>query len=413
MALTYSLRYKKLNFYQKVVLEKEGEIIIDRNSFRLKGKGAQDLGENIFFGDIKDLIIKDDYLAITTYAKDKYVLSNFSNLFDSFLKDFIRVRNDYLADNLFMKVGMLIKEFEGNVEITNSYEKTINKGRSRIQFYEGSVVVLPEIKEAVVIYYSFLKHHEFDEDDFVLRLNLENGNTITISKLGTQYEDVQDTMESIMGKMYEKIVNYLSGFFTELPADDLVKLAYKIKDGRAVQYSSLKKINDDLPERMETLAFEENEVLKEKARALRSHTDNQNFYFGFSFIKVDTYEVRVQSWFLCAIPEKNIIAIGVNSGPESKAVYFFRIIMQQGSALEKLSAKILEVEQSMVLFRNDLTPIIKDRRDLRKTKYRIPIKKLSFLRLLRKSFIGISRHDDMKDFKKDIEIAVEKASLEK
>ena len=79
MALTYSLRYKKLNFYQKVVIEKEGEIVIDRNSFRLKGKGAHDLGENIFFGDINDMIIKDDYLSITTYTKDKYVLSNFSN----------------------------------------------------------------------------------------------------------------------------------------------------------------------------------------------------------------------------------------------------------------------------------------------------------------------------------------------
>ena len=88
MALNYSLKYKKLNFYNRVILEKEGEIVVDRQSFKLKGKGAQDHGETIFFGDMKDVSIRDDELAFSTFSKEKYILSDFSNLFDSFLKDF-------------------------------------------------------------------------------------------------------------------------------------------------------------------------------------------------------------------------------------------------------------------------------------------------------------------------------------
>ena len=121
MALTYSLKYKKLNFSNKVILEKEGEVVLDRQSFRLKGKGAQDHGESIYFGDIKDLHIKEDWLSFTTFSKEKYVLSDFSNLFNVFLKDFIRIRNDYLADTLFMKVGMLMHEYDVAVEVENSY----------------------------------------------------------------------------------------------------------------------------------------------------------------------------------------------------------------------------------------------------------------------------------------------------
>jgi len=99
MALTYSLKYKKLNAYNRVLLEKEGEVVIDRQSFRLKGKGAHDMGENIYFGDMKSMSVKDDYLAFSLFTKDRYILSDFANLFDSFLKDFSRVRNEYLADS--------------------------------------------------------------------------------------------------------------------------------------------------------------------------------------------------------------------------------------------------------------------------------------------------------------------------
>jgi len=170
MALSYSLKYKKLNFGNRVLIEKEGEIIIDRQSFRLKGKGAQDVGEIIYFSDIRDLFLKQDHLMFTTYAKEKYVLMDFANLFDSFLKDFLRIRNEYLEDVLFMKVGTLVNEYEGNVELITTNERVIPKGKCRIRIYEGSVVFIPEIKDAFVIYFNFLKGHEFDESEFKILL---------------------------------------------------------------------------------------------------------------------------------------------------------------------------------------------------------------------------------------------------
>jgi|WetSurMetagenome_2_1015567.scaffolds.fasta_scaffold61440_3 hypothetical protein len=410
MALIYSLKYKKLNFFQKVLLEKEGEVIIDRQSFRLKGKGAQDTGENIYFGDIRELSMKDEELSFTTLSKEKYVLGNFANLFDSFLKDFMRVRNEFLAESLFMKVGMLYHEYDGYSEIINGFGKNINKGKSRIQFYEGSIVVIPEVREVFVIYPDFLKSHEFDDDEYVLHLYMDNGSTVNISKLGTSFEDAQQTFESLLGNMYGRVINNLKEVLPDLDADTLLKLAYKLKNGRALPFNSLKKMDDDMQEKLINLAFSGNPSAQEKCRHLRKLGGDENFYLGFAFTpRHETHEQVLKSWFICIVPEKNIAALAITSSPEDKSVYFFKIIMQKGDAMEKLPEKLLEIEQMMVLFKGDLSSVYRDRKELRKSRYKTAMKKLSFFRLLRKSFIGKSTVADEKQFESDLNAIFTKA----
>lgn len=413
MALTYSLKFKKLNFYNKVLLEKEGEIVIDRLSFRLKGKGAQDQGEVVYFGDMKDLHIKDDLLSFSTYKKEKYALSDFSNLFEVFLKDFMRVRNEYLADSLFMKVGMLMKEFEGSVDLENTHGKIVPKGKCKIQFYEGSIVIMPEKRDCFAIYLGLLKGHDFDDLEYVLRLYLDTGQNVYISKLGTSFEDVQETMESIMGKMYEKVMNGFNEFLPGLDAATLVKLIYLLKGGRFVTIKQLKKVHEELPEKVEEFVFGENEGMKEKAMMLRKEGGEENFFYSLSVGKSrETGDLFLRTWFMQALPEKNMVAVGRTSGSNDTTLHFFRIIMQQGDPAEKLKAKILEIDQSMLIFRYDFSVVYKSRRDLRKSKFRTALKRMSFLRLLRKSYMGYSKAADFKQFKKDFAVFEDKARLQ-
>lgn len=413
MALTYSLRFKKLNFYNKVILEKEGEIVVDRQSFRLKGKGAQDQGEVIYFGDMKDLHVKEDFLSFSTYSKEKFVLADFSNLFDMFLKDFMRVRNEYLADTLFMKVGMLVHEYDGSVEVENTYGKLIPKGRARIQFYEGSIVIMPETRDCFPVYLRLMKNHEFDEDEFVLRLFLENGQNIYISQLGTSFEDVRETMESIMGKMYEKVMNGLNEFLPGFDPATLLKLVYLLRGGCFVTLKALKKIHEELPEKIETFVFQENAAMHEKAQFLRKQGGDENFYLSLSVGKSrESGDLFLRTWFLQAIPEKNLMAVGRTSGSNDATVHFFRIIMQQGDPQEKLTSKIMEIDQTMIIFHYDFSIVYKDRRDLRKSKYRTALKKISFLRLLRKSYLGHSTTPDVKSLEADFEKFLQKAQLQ-
>ena len=412
MALAYSLKYKKYNFYNKLLLEKDGEIVIDRQTFKLKGKGASDIGENIYFSDVKELFVKEDGISFTTFKKEKFILNGFSNMFESFIKDFQRVRNEFLADSLFMKVGMMMKEFDCAAEIVNNFEKQTNKGKCKIQIYEGSIIVIPEVKECFVIYLDFLKSHEFDEDEYVLRLFLDNGATINISKLGAYFEDCKELIETLMGKMYEKLVNYLQELFPGFSAETLLKLAFKIRGGKAVRLSEVKKIHDTMPTKLLELALKDNPSQDDKIKLIRSFCGDDNFYLGFSFsMSADKRDVLTKAWFLAAMPDKNTIAIGMTSNPKENAVHFFRIIMQQGDAKEKTQSKILEINQSMVIFKYDIAPLIKDRRELLKSKYKTAVKRLSFLRLIRKSYICSLNFIDLQKFLNDLEITYKKALI--
>ncbi|MBP7058514.1 hypothetical protein KBB06_04215, partial [Candidatus Gracilibacteria bacterium] len=103
--------------------------------------------------------------------------------------------------------------------------------------------------------------------------------------------------------------------------------------------------------------------------------------------------------------------LGTMANPPAmdKHFYFFRIIMQQGDAREKLANKIMELNQCMLLFKFDLTPLYKDRKELNKSRYRTAIKRLSFLRLIRKSYLGRVANVDSSTFKNELEKVFKRA----
>lgn len=413
MALNYNLKYKKLNFFHKVVLSKEGEIVIDRQGFRLKGKGAQDHGEIVYFSDIKDLVSdKDDQLQFSTYKKDRYILSGFSNLFESFLKDFFRVRNEYLAEQLFMKVGMLYHEYDGHVEILDRNGVLTPRGACRFQLYEGSLLVIPEFHDCFPIYFNFLKSHEFDEDEYVLKLYLENGDTINISKLGTSFEDFQEGLELLLGKMYEGVMNHLKELLPDFDAAELLKLASAVREGKTIHPVALKKIHEDLPKKFDHLMFTTHEPMQEKVKWLMKGDVAANLHVGFALhTKMDTHELQVKPWFICALPEKNVVAVSILGNQPNAPVYFFRMMSEFGDKEEKLAEKILEINQSMLLLKFDLAPIYRNKWELGKSKYRTALRKLDYLRRLRKSYLGKSLSLDMAGFEKDFEVVLKRAPV--
>lgn len=388
MALSYSLRYQKFNHYNRLLLEKEGEVLIRRQSFCLRGKGAHDVGENIYFNQVKDLFIRDDHLIFTTYHGERYILSEFAHLFESFLKDFLRIRNEYLVDNLFMKQGMLLHEYDGSVQVTTP-GKSMNKGKSKIQIYEGSIVIVPETRECFSISPHFIKNHEYDEDEYTFKFELENGKIIYISNLGTAAEDFQQSVEDMLGTIYERIVNGLKNFFPAYDAGVLVKLASKLRGGRFIPFRSLKKIHEDLPNAIQELMQQQGTSMIGVMKALASLAQEEDFYISISVDKKrQAVEIEPRIWAVVAFPEKNTIIIGRLSQPDTAVLHCFRIIIDQGVPRERFVSKMLELEQTLLLFDFDLAPVYRQLRELQRTRYATAVKKFTFLRLLRKSYVG-------------------------
>jgi len=96
MQVSYNLKYQKANFANKVLIEKEGEIIIYDRGFKLRGKGATDKGEMINYCDIKEFYYRNDKLFFITFAKAKYTLSGIGTAFEEFLRTIYKSRNEFL-----------------------------------------------------------------------------------------------------------------------------------------------------------------------------------------------------------------------------------------------------------------------------------------------------------------------------
>lgn len=402
MAVSYSVRFRKLNLSGKVLMEKEGEIVFDRRYFRLKGKGANDHGEIINFTDLKEIKTDKDLFIFLTFAKEKFELTKFGGDFDNFLEDFYRVKNDYFAENMFMKAGMLIGQFDCFVDIVGQMDRAISKGKSVIQFYEESIVFIPKYSDAFAVNLSFMKHHQFDEEDYVLTIETDSGSKIFISKLGSSFEEARETLEGRLEKMYQKVLNHLNLILPGFSLQTLLKLAYAVRNGRAVSVNALKKIDAGLPAKVLELAFRNNPELEKKVQFIRSLDKEEKLFVGFCLQDdAEKRDVIVRAWFLVALPSMNTIALGISNNAQDNRVFFFRIVMEQGIPIDKLEGKVLEINQCMVLFDYDLSPLLKDKNELRKTKYRVAILRMAFLRLFRRSMLGFSQAIDLEKFKTD------------
>ncbi len=402
MALAYNVRFKKLNPSGKVLVEKEGEVVFDRKYLRLKGKGANDHGETIDFTDMKEIHVGENNFVFSTFDKELFELCNFSDSLENFLTDFYRVKNEFFAENLFMRVGMLVAQFDCNIEIVNSLGKSFSKGRASMQIYESSILFLPKHSDAFAINLNFMRHHQFMDDEYLLQIETDSGTKINISRLGSHFGEAQEVLEKCLEQMYQKVLNNLNQIFTGFSVATLLKLAYAVKDGKAVEIAALKKIDAALPQKVMELALAGNDDLYKKIQFLRSLDKEEKLLLGFTMEEdKSAREVRMKSWFLCALPSLNVIAMGVANSPNDRRVFFFRIVMEQGDPTDKLEAKLLEINQCMVMFGYDLGPLLKDKNELRKTKYRVAILRMAFLRLFRKSLLGYSQASDLEKFKDD------------
>lgn len=401
-------------------MDKEGEVVIYSKGFRLKGKGATDKGELISFSEIKEFYYRNEKIIFITFNKEKYVLSESGTLFDQLILDIYRARNEFLMDALFMKGGKLKAEFEGDFQRLSKFGKLINKGHAKLKLFERSLVIVPSDQDAFSVHYDFVNFHEFDDMEYSFKLVTDGGGTILISKLGNDFEFFQERLDELLGGMYERLINdVLKQAFAHFHSATLLKLAYKMKGGKAVSYKEIVKIDKELASEIEQFVFSD-EIFKQKVQILRDMTDEYNIYYGIA--EDSAVKGSFVRWVMFCIPEKNIVAFTIlprwqqagasmagNNGnvsangasPAQKhEMLFFKIIMEQGRPAEKVEDKVREIDHALVILNFVKDPCYKDKRELKHSPYQYAIRKMPFLRILRKSFVGKVAAFEVADWQK-------------
>jgi hypothetical protein len=397
MQVAYNLKYRKANFYNRIILQKEGEIVLKEDGFTLKGKGATDQGEFIHFSDIKEFYLRTTSIAFVTFAKEKYTLCDAGSLFDDLVIDFFKVRNNFLSKALFMRQGEHVSDTEAHYERYNRFGKLTSKGRAKISLHEESIVILPEKRNSFAVHFHFINFHEFDELDYQFKVMLGDGSQVVISQLGNDYEDFENAVNKVLGEMYERLVHDFKDLLYSANAEALLKIINLMKGGRAVQLKKLLKIDNDIYDKILETGFL-NEACNDRFdffKKMAGPNFEENLHVGIA--RPNKNEERFIPWIMWADPSKNIVAFTfmpplwgdeANDKAPKADIYFFKIIMERGNPNEKIADKLLEIEQTLLLLHFETKPIYGESREIRKTKFKYAIRKLPFLRILRKSLIG-------------------------
>ncbi|MFC1656058.1 hypothetical protein ACFL3C_04255 [Patescibacteria group bacterium] len=411
--MIYNLKYTKFSQYQKVLLEKEGEIVISKDGFQLKGKGASDIGETISFADIKEWKSKEGLVTFSTVSKERYMLSNFRNLFNDFLRDFVKARNEFLMKALFMTDGEFVAEYEADFEIFSKYEKSLSRGHGKIHLYDRSVVIVPDVRDAFSISLNFLKRVDIDEEFYEIHLTLDQGFVIHFKKLGSIFEEFNAKLQEIQQKMYQKTVDDFKDIFLEFDSATLIKIAYEMKRGKAVNTKKLKKIDEKLLEETKKTVLHD-ELSQKHFDYFSKMADSDSIHFGINpdppKHQAQGQDLTYSTWFFMGIPDKNLVVAEITSGGY-RGAYFFKIIMEQGDPAEKIEEKLLEINQALLKLKFVTTSFYKDKRELRRSVYRFALRKLPYLRLLRRSYVGRLTPFNEIDWDKRINDIFKKADL--
>jgi hypothetical protein len=384
------MKYTKFNAVGKVLLEKEGEILIENDSFVLKGKGATDIGETFSFADIKEWRAKKEEFVFTTVSKEKFILSKFAGLFDDFIKDFVKARNEFLIKALFMDDGEYLNEFDADFEIFSKYDKSLSKGSGVLRLFEKSIVIVPHLRDAFCISLNFLKRVDIDDEFYEITLFLDQGFKIHFTRLGNVYDEFKEKLLEIQQVMYTKTVDEMKDILYEFDTSTFIKLAVEMKRGKAVNEKVLDKIDKELVPKMKEVILHD-ELAQKHFDYFSKIIASEEIYYGISpdppAHQPNGKEVGQSSWFFVGLPEKNcVVAVITNGG--YRGTYFFKIIMEKGDPFEKVGEKLLEINQALLKLKFVTTPFYKDKRELKTSIYRFALRKLPYLRLLRRSFIG-------------------------
>ena len=373
----------------RVTLEKEGELVLYEKGFRLRGKGANDQGGVVSFSDIKELVVGDGRIMVHTFLKENFELSGIGSSFDQLVRDLYKIQNDFLVDALFLKQGKLIAEFDAYFEQSNAAERDLGMGRAIVRLYDESVVIIPSEHDAFSLSIHFMSQQDFDDDEYCVKITMENGVVVMLSQFGSNYDDFQEQFYATMSQMYQAVINQLEYQFIDFNKEQLVKLAHLMRKGKAARMKEIAKIDKELAKKVEECIFKDEMFVKTIA-PLRAKVDDEHLFIGLSVAdgKKEIYKFII----IFALPSDNVIACTLGAYEKDirkvQDTYFFRIVMDHGVPEDFVAQKVSEINQAYLLLNFVPDPFYKDKRELRNSIYKLAIRKLSYLCALRSSFLG-------------------------
>ncbi|MEM2981432.1 MAG: hypothetical protein QW385_08750 [Thermoproteota archaeon] len=372
-------------------------------------------GLPFYLRDIVEIEVENYKITLPMESREKIILFNLGYDFEDFLRVLTRMRNEVMVKDLLMNEAIRKKdvETEFNYYDENGGEKI--KGTGEIRLYETGLVVMPTKGEMFRIPYSSIL--KVSEENYEVRFNTELGEQLILSKMGSEYEPFVKTLSNALKNLQDKAVSSIKAMFPTIDTVSLRRIANLMKDGKAVKKADIEAINPKIWLEMEKKIASNG--LNESYVFLKGLARQEKIAIGFKRGLMGGL-IGEYVWFLIPIYDSkekkygNAIAMEA-AGEEGggKATYFFRIMSRKDypscTSLEELDREvdqvIMRINQCMldINFRREPIYLPDDELDDQAyIKYRVAVRKIPSLKLLRSLYIGRIAHFSPEQWKNDV-----------
>lgn len=390
------------------------------------------MGEAILFSPREILEFAEGEYAINLLltSKEKLALTKLGINFENFSRVLSKTRNDVVMKDMLMQESLVLGGLKG------SYEYMGKSGNCELRLFEAGLVVVVERGEPLRFQYSNIAG--MAEGEYSLTLTMENGEKLTISKMGGQHEPFKKALNDSMNKLTLKTQELIKSFTPGIDSSIVRRAARLMKDGKAAKRSDLDAISPALWRGLEK-KIEEIGILEEY-KFIGTLAQKEKMCAGFKRGLMGDF-TGDYAWILAPVPASNAIileAVSVGEGetvePLASAVeeegaapveepkdeevnksggrwatYVFNIVPRSQYPAQDMDARTDEFIKSLnecmlsINFRRE--PIFTSDEDLelpKNIKYWYSVRKLPLLRELRSRFVGRAIHVTKEQWQKAV-----------
>lgn len=334
-------------------------------------------------------------LAISLFDGSKLELSMLGHRYEDVVREVHRVRNELIMADLLMGERLRKQGVKG--ELRAPFRGA--EGPCQVRLYDTALVLLPVKGQLARVRYSDIRG--IDARDYVLRIELENGEQLGLGMLGRELDPLWKGISAAMAELEANVQALVKGIYPDASSETLTAASRLLKEGRAARRFDL--------EDLDPLLFASLEA-RLRAAGMGEEYDHLASLGKKNMVRIGIKRPLVSGeedyiWFMIPLlgKEGNAIAMEATSGPSGgRATYFFRAAPRDRYPGMDEGARREAAEEGMDLLTAGLQEINFRRQPIylkneqlaapQYSKYRFSIVLIPSLRELRDRFIGRVAH---------------------
>ncbi|MEW6031649.1 MAG: hypothetical protein AB1645_02015 [Bacillota bacterium] len=368
----------------------------------------------LYYSDIDRLEEGDYRVGLRTWDGREFALRHLGSYYGQFVRDLQDRRKAQLVRNLLMADEGFRKDFSCAYRLEDAGRVASEDDAARVALYRNTLVVFPEQADPFNFAYCDLEGTAaFDEAAYTLTLRFDLGEKLTLTRMGTRFRELQDELTRAVDEMYERSARLLASTLPDTSEGTLFRLARALRMGKATSRARLEAVAPNLWAHLLEVIFvdetgQPSPVRRRAFEWLASRTRPELTYLGLR--EVDAAEGSADGgggeegdegarhrplyWFLVALPEHNALASEVTN-ESGHATYFFRIVDEGRPTPDQVERRVRELSRALQALNFRREVILASDEEMaseRFLRYRVALRKLPYLREVRRLFAGRAIH---------------------